>query len=112
MTTPTIETRVALGIQWLDENHPDGKQWRDEVDPTTLDLASAYDCVLGQAFWAQANRKGYDSGYDYVFYAYTDAAGSRLTTAWMIEHGFEAAIETYTDLRTAWVRLLTPQKDD
>jgi len=45
--------RVALGVSWLDRVH---KGWDEEVDLSTLDLASSCNCVLGQIVTNQAER--------------------------------------------------------
>lgn len=39
------EQRVAAGVEWLDNVRPG---WDREVDLTTIDLANACTCVLGQ----------------------------------------------------------------
>lgn len=44
---PTDRERVAAGIEWLDASR---FGWRENVDFDKLDLASAVDCLLGQAY--------------------------------------------------------------
>jgi hypothetical protein len=48
MTTP--EESVALGVQELDKEFPNG--WRDRISQTMLDMHHANLCVLGQLFGA------------------------------------------------------------
>lgn len=43
-----VRARVALGVQRLDEHF--GPDWPHRIDLESLDLASSYDCVLGQLF--------------------------------------------------------------
>jgi hypothetical protein len=47
MTTLTIAERVQRGASLLDTKFPG---WVDQVDLSTLDLASGCDCILGQRF--------------------------------------------------------------
>lgn len=42
-----MKDNVLRGIQLLDEKMPD---WRDKIDPKTLDLANDCNCVIGQLF--------------------------------------------------------------
>ena len=44
---PHIASRVAAGIRWLASVDPD---WRDHVDPETLDIWSNEYCMIGQIF--------------------------------------------------------------
>lgn len=111
MSTPTLPfsplaDRVRLGIAWLDEGHPN---WRDEINLAHLDMSDADQCILGQVFYAEAQRwDPYRGGFTYVLESgnFTDAAGSSLTTAWAIRHGFEAEDEPYADLGLAWRKAL------
>lgn len=41
----TIAERVENGIQFLNKHVPD---WRERVDPRTLNISSCRDCVIGQ----------------------------------------------------------------
>lgn len=43
----TVAERVARGVERLDERVP---RWRERVDYTTLQIAGANTCVLGQLF--------------------------------------------------------------
>ena len=68
-------TRVARGVQWLDDNH-DG--WRERIDWDRLDLDDLNDCILGQLLggcaasgltWNQLKTHGFwglDAHEDYV----------------------------------------------
>lgn len=37
--------KIQDGVKWLDENYPN---WRDKVDPDTLNIGSDCGCILGQ----------------------------------------------------------------
>jgi hypothetical protein len=56
--TATIAERVAAGEALLDERRPG---WLQAIDLATLDLGSAFDCVLGQVY-AGGDRSGYSAG--------------------------------------------------
>lgn len=43
----TIEERVDAGIRFLDEKVPD---WRNKVNPATLDIGNSWNCPLGQIY--------------------------------------------------------------
>jgi hypothetical protein len=51
---PNIAKRVQRGMAFLDEARPD---WRKHVNPVTLDINSATDCVLGQLARAELGDK-------------------------------------------------------
>lgn len=108
-TLASIDNRVPLGITWLDSVRPN---WRESIDLATLDLANSTDCILGQVFWDDAAWTGYFNGFTYVLESghFKDAAGSSLTPAWLIAHGFEADEEPYAALEQAWRFALSEPK--
>jgi hypothetical protein len=86
------EARVARGVALLDEKCPD---WRTRVNPDTLDMASDFDCVLGQLYgryslgWqplgitsgVQATRYGFSAEAE-LYADADDAELAALTEAW------------------------------
>jgi len=43
----TLKEKVAKGVRWLNENHPN---WKKEVDVSRLDMTEYDSCILGQMF--------------------------------------------------------------
>lgn len=96
---PVIAARVSTGARLMDSRAPG---WYDRVDTGSLDLASNYQCVLGQTygsyviglhkafgFFSTSKRdKSADHGFDVVG-DMTDAQVRRefneLTRAWRVE---------------------------
>ncbi len=59
-----FEDRVRLGAQWLDTERPG---WEDQIDLSSLQLASGDHCVCGQLWMGQfqeAMDSYYNSGYE------------------------------------------------
>lgn len=56
-----VRPAVAHAAAWLDREAPG---WAHTVNPRTLNLECAYNCVLGQVFALTARRAG-TSGYGY-----------------------------------------------
>jgi hypothetical protein len=75
------EARVARGVALLDEKRPG---WRTQVNPDTLDMASDFNCVLGQLYgrysdgWRPLDLTSGVQATRYGFDAVPDGAGYRL----------------------------------
>lgn len=46
-TDPEIRARVQKGVALLDKEVPD---WKERIDPGTLNVAASNSCILGQLF--------------------------------------------------------------
>lgn len=101
---------VAEGARLLDEYEwPAGlKPWFDRIDLSTLNVAMADSCVLGQLFRDQAE---YDSGYLaglQELEAHTDA----LVFDMPFEYGFNVGGPTccYADAEEQWTKLIVERR--
>lgn len=97
----TTEQAVTNGINLLDQLIGD---WRERIDPETLDMELVNSCILGQvgaplgaSFYAMASELRERSGY------------KGTSTDFAYEHGFEGwsgVAEEYEALREEWIRQL------
>lgn len=68
---PTVEQRVAKGIEWL--NHQDrleilDEPWWDKIDLEEFSLSSPCNCVLGQLAYDLVGDSLYDNWRDLDYY--------------------------------------------
>lgn len=81
-------TRVARGVALLDRKAPG---WVDRIDLDTLELSSAFDCVLGQLY------RGFGAG----MYALNLDRESAMA------HGFLTSnMDFYDELQAEWIRVI------
>jgi hypothetical protein len=86
----TYEENVSAGIEFLDNDKPD---WREYIDVATLDMTCCENCILGQVYGSTRNTIFFDGQYH----------------DWdkMEELGFESLLESgYDSLQEEWVRQL------
>lgn len=104
-----LQARVSAGAEFLDAHKP---WWRDQVDPSVLEMYECRRCVLGQLFAELARDEDWGHGYAYGvcrFLADTGLnekdLGFDLPDAYAWDHPYrdwdEVAWQTLTDL---WVK--------
>ena len=81
----SLSSRVAKGVALLDGHD---SQWVGKVNLETLNLASGYDCVLGQVFGDYATGKevfglDMDESHDHGFTETGDGSWGDLTDEWV-----------------------------
>jgi hypothetical protein len=83
---PRALAAVDEGIHTLDVEEP---EWREKINPHTLDVSDFCNCVLGQVFGS------YSTGQNMLGFTSKDAAA---------DHGFESGgfAFDYDDLQAAW----------
>ena len=94
--SPTILEAVDAGVEWLDENLPD---WRQYVDRTKLNMRWEESCVLGQYHLARYGEANFDKILHALFNDDVDRA---------VELGFLSLDFNYYELDAAWVQKLVP----
>lgn len=118
----TYERRIARGVALLDAVVPD---WRDRVNPVTLDTGSLMWCVAAQAVDAVGRRLSFDEVLDELGAPRRDASTSitGVRYAWAHRHGFEASLvdqhaladrtgrRDYPTLTAEWRRYLAGELD-
>lgn len=89
--SPKILEAVDAGVEWLDENLPD---WRQYVDPVKLNMGWEESCVLGQYYLARYGWTNFNKIVNDCFGGDTDRA---------LALGF-LADWNYYELDAAWVQ--------
>ena len=89
-----IEERVAVGVEWLNENYPN---WREQIDPARLQMSDPCHCILGQL-----EGNFYHVVIDVYGDDYFETACE--TPEWAIGHGFDG--DDYGGLLDEWFRAL------
>lgn len=88
VTLPRV--RARRGAAWADVHEPG---WADYVDPDLIDIASWWDCILGQVA-----RHRHDTDFHAL------AARHHLTGTQMVKLGFDGPIVHLRLLNRAWAR--------
>lgn len=57
-----LQTRVSAGAEFLDIHKP---EWREQIDPSVLEMYECKRCVLGQLFAELAMEENWGHGYAY-----------------------------------------------
>lgn len=97
--TTTDTSRVANGVEWLDQTKP---EWRSLIDLDHLRMHSIQSCVLGQVFRDEAYKASRGSGYSHIYESLPLPKGIG-RYQWMIDHGFEyGPLSSYEELTEAW----------
>lgn len=102
-----VAARVAAGVDLLNERVPD---WREHVDPDTLDLAGVFGCVLGQlaGHIAEKDRYGLTAGYYGSLYALELPLNKAPDYGFEAHHaGTELEDDEYAALEKEWQRVLS-----
>jgi hypothetical protein len=94
---PTVEERVADGVEWLDAQEPG---WAERINLAELDLASPCRCVLGQIYG------GFDE-------APVDDISPQLFgfNANLFGTEFANLDEEFTALEVEWRRVITSRRE-
>lgn len=109
--------RAKRGAKWLDKVYP---EWREHVDPDTLDMSAGGCCIFGQMvgggvveFIGPNHRTMRDTGFmaavrsifgNATYYAETDDFLARLG---FIDTSSNVKPADYSDLDEAWIEVLT-----
>lgn len=101
----SITERVQRGASWLDEVRPN---WRSQINPDRLDIASGWNCVLGQVFHGES--RGGDSGFIWAIDTYAQPYAA--TSPWQCDLGFAFTAEFESTLEEENALLVEAWRQD
>ena len=92
-------SRVAKGVQWLNENH---EGWRDAIDTDTLDMGSDHTCIIGQIHGEFHDLyRPLTWMADHGFYLTGEEIAGGPEDDWSLNHA-----DMYSLLKDAWLNVL------